>query len=144
MVLKRTARDIMTTTVVTASEDMCLTDAIRLLLRWHISGLPVVDDEGNLVGIITEQDVVNFTLSGDAARTRVSEVMIREVVTYDPDLLVADVINRFASHRIRRVPVVEEGKVVGIISRRDVIREMDRIYGRLVVSKEDAEKDYEL
>jgi CBS domain-containing protein len=144
MVLKRTARDIMTTTVVTASEDMRLTDAIRLLLRWHISGLPVVDDEGNLVGIITEQDVVNFTLSGDAARTRVSEVMIREVVTYDPDLLVADVINRFASHRIRRVPVVEEGKVVGIISRRDVIREMDRIYGRLVVSKEDAEKDYEL
>jgi CBS domain-containing protein len=134
----------MTKTVVTASEDMRLTDAIRLLLRWHISGLPVVDDEGNLVGIITEQDVVNFALSGDAARTKVSEVMIREVITYDPDLLVVDVINRFASHRIRRVPVVEEGKVVGIISRRDIIREMDRIYGQLVVSKEDAEQEYEL
>lgn len=138
MVLKRTARDIMTDTVIVTRGDAIVTDVIKLLLRWHISGLPVVDDEGNLVGIITEHDLMNFAISGDAADTRVSEVMTTKVEKYSPDTLVVEVINSFASHRIRRVPVVENGKVVGIISRRDILREMDRIYSRLV-AKEDIE-----
>ena len=136
MALKRTARDIMTSTVVTAKEDMLVTNVMKLLLRWHISGLPVVDDDGMLLGIITEHDVMNFALSGDAASTRASEVMTKQVETYSPDTLVAEIINRFAARRIRRVPVVEYGKVVGIISRRDIVREMDRIYSRLVAREE--------
>ena len=138
MVLKRTARDIMTTTVITVKGDVILTDVIKLLLRWHISGLPVVDDEGKLVGIITEHDLMNFALSGNAADTRVSEVMTTRVETYSPDTLVVEVINHFAARRIRRMPVVENGKVVGIISRRDILRELNRIYSRLV-AKEDTE-----
>ena len=130
MVLKRTARDIMTQTVITAKEGLVLTDVIKLLLRWHISGIPIVADEGKLVGIITEHDVVNCTLSGHAANTTAGEIMTRDVETYSPDMLVVGIINHFASRRIRRVPVVEDGKVIGIISRRDIIREMDRIYSR--------------
>ncbi|MFA4835984.1 MAG: CBS domain-containing protein [Dehalococcoidia bacterium] len=130
MVLKRTARDIMTRTVITTKEDMVLTDVIKLLLRWHISGVPIVDDDGKLVGIITEHDVVNSALSGNASSTTAGEVMTREVETYSPDTLVVEVINHFATHRVRRVPIVEEGKVIGIISRRDIIREMDRIYSK--------------
>lgn len=138
MVLKRTARDIMTDTVIVVREDMVVTDVIKLLLRWHISGLPVVDSEEKLVGIITEHDLMNFAISGEAADTRVSEVMTTKVETYSPDTLVAEVINNFASHRIRRVPVVDKGKVVGIISRRDILRELNRIYSKLV-AKEDTE-----
>jgi CBS domain-containing protein len=136
MALKRMARDIMTSTVITAGEDMLITDVIKLLLRWHISGLPIVDADGNLVGIITEHDVVNFALSGHAAATTASEVMTRDVVTYSPDTLVVEVINYFAAHKIRRVPVVDGGKVVGIISRRDIVRYMDDMYGRLVADEE--------
>ena len=132
MTLNRTARDIMTGTVITAKEDMILTDVIKLLLRWHISGMPVVDDDGNLLGLITEHDVVNFAISGEAADTKAGEVMTRNVETYTPDILVTEIINRFASNLIRRVPVVEDGKVIGIISRRDIIREMDRVYGQSV------------
>ncbi len=138
MVLKRTARDIMTDTVIVAKEDMIVTEAIKLLLRWHISGLPVVDDEGTLMGIITEHDLMNFALSGDAADTRVSEVMTTKVETYSPDTLVVEVLNHFAARRIRRIPIVEDGKVVGIISRRYILRELNRIYSRLV-AKEDTE-----
>ena len=126
----------MTSTVITAKEDMLVTNVMKLLLRWHISGLPVVDDDGILLGIITEHDVMNFALSGEAASTRASEVMTKQVVTYSPDTLVVEIVNHFAAHRIRRVPVVEHGKVVGIISRRDIVREMDRIYSRLVASEE--------
>jgi len=136
MVMKRTAKDIMTSTVITAKEDMLVTDVMKLLLRWHISGVPVVDNEGMLMGIVTEHDVMNFALSGDAASTIASEVMTKQVETYTPDSLVVEIINHFAASRIRRVPVVEDGKVVGIISRRDIVREMDRIYSRLVAREE--------
>jgi CBS domain-containing protein len=135
MALKRKARDIMTSTVITAGEDMLITDVIKLLLRWHISGLPIVDNDGNLVGIITEHDVVNFALSGHAATTTAAEVMTTNVVTYFPDTLVVEIINFFAAHKVRRVPVVEDGKVVGIISRRDIVRYMDNMYGRLMADE---------
>jgi CBS domain-containing protein len=138
MILKRTAKDIMTDTVIVAREDMIVIDVIRLLLRWHISGLPVVNSDGDLVGIITEHDLMNFAISGEAAHTRVSEVMTTNVETYSPHTLVAEVINHFASRRIRRVPVVEGGKVIGIISRRDILRELNRLYSQLV-AKEDTE-----
>ncbi len=130
MALTRTARDIMTGTVITVKEDTVLTDVIKLLLRWHISGVPVVDDDGNLLGIITEHDIVNFMISGDAFDTTAEEVMAKQVETFTPDILVAEIINHFASHRIRRVPVLENGRVIGIISRRDIIRDMDRIYSQ--------------
>jgi len=136
MAFKRTAQDIMTPTVITANEDMLVTDVIKLLLRWHISGLPIVDKDGDLVGIVTEHDVVNFAVSGHAADTAASEVMTKNVVTFTPDTLVVEVINHFAAHRIRRVPVVEGKKVVGIISRRDIVRYMDQMYSRLVADEE--------
>jgi CBS domain-containing protein len=140
MAFKKTARDIMTSTVITAKEDMVVIDLMKLLLRWHISGVPVVDNDGMLLGIVTEHDVMNFAISGDAASTRASEVMTKQVETYDPDTLVVEIINHFAAHRIRRVPVVKDGKVVGIISRRDIVRYMDQMYSRLVV-EEDTEID---
>ena len=70
MAFKKTARDIMTSTVITAKEDMVVIDLMKLLLRWHISGVPVVDNDGMLLGIVTEHDVMNFAISGDAARER--------------------------------------------------------------------------
>jgi CBS domain-containing protein len=134
--MKQMVREIMTSTVITAKEDMLVIDVIKLLLRWHISGLPIVDDDDNLVGIVTEHDVVNFAVSGHAADTRAAEVMTSNVITYSPDTLVVEVINYFAAHRIRRVPIVESGKIVGIMSRRDIIRYMDQVYSRLVADEE--------
>lgn len=139
---QRKARDIMTTNVVTARPHMLVIDVIRTLLRWHISGLPVVDNDGNLLGIITEHDIVNFILSGNAADTKAEGVMTKTVETYDPDTPFEEIVNHFAAHRIRRVPVVESRKVVGIISRRDIIVEMNRVYDLLVVRAE-AEQEYE-
>jgi len=118
----------MTTTLVTAQKDMLLTKCIGLLLRWHISGLPVVDDEGNLVGLLTEHDILNFAFSGDAADTTAEEAMNTEVTTFTADTEVEEIVNTFASQRIRRSPILEDGKVVGIVSRRDILREMGRIY----------------
>jgi len=59
------------------------------------------------------------------------------VETYSPETLVSEIVNHFASRRVRRVPVVEDGMVIGIISRRDILIELDRIYSRLVAKEEE-------
>ena len=130
--MERKARDIMTPNVITTRPEALVINAIKVLIDHHISGMPVIDDAGNLMGIITEHDVVNFMLSGDAADTTVSDVMTKIVDTYSPDTAFEEIVSHFAAHRNRRVPVVENDKVIGIISRRDIIIEMNRIYDRLV------------
>lgn len=127
---EKKARDVMTRDVVTVAPDALITQAIERLLSHNVSCLPVVDADGNLQGIISEHDIMNFAFSGDAASTEVAAAMTRDVVTYGPDTDVAVLVNCCASRRIRRVPIVEGSRVVGIVSRRDILREMLTMYDR--------------
>ena len=122
------AADIMTTNVITAKKDMVLTDVIALLLRWHISAMPVVDDDDRIVGIVSEIDLVNLTFDGNAGDTTVEEVMVTDIVSFSPDTQLADLVQSFSKRHLRRVPITDKGKVVGIVSRRDILREMLRRY----------------
>jgi CBS domain-containing protein len=125
---KRTAADFMSTVIVSASENMLITQIIELMLEHKVSSLPVVDSEMTLHGIITEYDVMNLAFSGEAARTKVGEVMARNVVTFALTDDLETVANTCLQRRIHRGPVVQDGKVVGIISRRDILREILAIY----------------
>ena len=127
MQLKK-ASDIMTHPVVSVRPDARLTDAIKLMLRHHISGLPVVAADGRLVGIITEHDIINLAISGDAEDTTVEETMTREVISFPPDTNLAKLAATLGSKRIRRLPIVENGAVVGVVSRRDILREVLFLY----------------
>ena len=122
------AADIMTMNVVTAKKDMLLTDVIALLLRWHISAVPVVDDEGKMIGIVSEIDLVNMAFDGNAADTTIEEIMVTDIVSFSPSTELADLVQTFSKRHLRRVPIIDEGKVVGIVSRRDILREMLRRY----------------
>ncbi|OHB77966.1 MAG: hypothetical protein A2Z25_15135 [Planctomycetes bacterium RBG_16_55_9] len=120
----------MTTNVITAKKDMVLTDVIALLLRWHISAVPVVDDDKNIIGIVSEIDLVNVTLDGNARDTTVEEVMATNIVSFGPDAALAELVQSFSKNHLRRVPILNDGKVIGIVSRRDILREMLRRYDR--------------
>ncbi|HUT45561.1 MAG TPA: CBS domain-containing protein [Sedimentisphaerales bacterium] len=122
------AADIMTTNVITVKKDMVLTDVIALLLRWHISAMPVVDNEDKMVGIVSEIDLVNLTFDGNAADTTVAEVMVTDIVSFSPNTELADLVQSFSKRHLRRVPIIDKGKVVGIVSRRDILREILRRY----------------
>jgi len=122
------AADIMTTTVITVKKDMLLTDTIALLLRWHISAMPVVDLENKMVGIVSEIDLVNLTFDGNAADTTIEEVMVTDIVSFSPNTELADLVQTFSKKHLRRVPIIDKGKVVGIVSRRDILREILRRY----------------
>lgn len=124
----RKVSEIMTRVVVTIKPDLRLTDAIKVMLKHNVSAVPVVDAQHDLIGIITEYDIMNFAFSGHAADTTVAEVMIRDVVTFTPDTDIESLVNFCAKRRMHRVPIVEDRKVVGMVSRRDILREIDRLY----------------
>lgn len=122
------AREIMTKDVITVTKQTILTDVMQLLLDNRISGLPVVDADGMLEGIVSEIDLVNSMLSGNAADTNAGEIMSSKVTSFSPDANCAEMAECFAVNHIRRFPIVDHGKVVGIVSRRDVLRKMLSLY----------------
>ena len=124
------AADIMTQPVVTIASTALLVDAMKLLLRHHLGSLPVVDAAGDMVGIITQYDIMNFALSGTAADTRVEEAMSTEVISFPPEAEMSAVMQCLVSRRLHRVPIVKDSKVVGMVSRRDVLREMLFMYSK--------------
>lgn len=126
--LMQNISDIMKTDVITIRDDTSVIDVIKVLGEHNITGAPVVDAQNNLVGIVSEKDVMSLAYKltsgnlGQCSRSKkISDVMTREIVTFRPDDNIADVCQCFMYRSIRRVPVVEDGKVVGLVSRRDII-----------------------
>jgi len=112
------AREIMTRDVISILDEATVEDAARFLARNRISGLPVVNADGMLMGLVTEHDLI-------AKQGRqVTDIMSRSVITVSPDTEVEEVQHLLTNQRIRRVPVIEDGKVVGIVSRSDLVRQI--------------------
>jgi CBS domain-containing protein len=123
-----TAKELMNTSVITIGKDEDLCEALRMMALNNITGLPVVDDDGGLVGMITEKDILVLLYHSldepclDREVGKVGEFMTRNVVCFQPDDNLSDVAECLSTNNFRRVPILDEGKLVGIISRRDVIR----------------------
>lgn len=116
------AKQVMTSEVVTIRPEATLAEAIRVLLDKKISGMPVVDAAGKLVGILSEKDMLNFAFSGNLGLTKVEEAMTREIVSFPPEAGVEEIALAIGQRHFRRVPIVADGRVVGVVSRRDIIR----------------------
>ena len=115
------AKDIMTENVLTVHRSASIYDAIQILVEHEITGLPVVDDSGLMVGIISEKDMLKELYDVEDRGGHVEEFMTRIVTTFDHDESVLEICNCFIRSPFRRVPILENGKVVGIISRSDII-----------------------
>ena len=113
-----TAGDIMTSPVITVAADASTRHVAETLTRHAISGVPVVDQEGTLLGLISEHDLLTQT----AAVAR--DLMTTAVITVTEDSAADDVRRLLIDRRIRRVPVLREGRLVGIVSRHDLVAVM--------------------
>jgi two-component system chemotaxis response regulator CheY len=120
------ARDAMRRTVVTISPDASVGQAIERLLQHGVSGLPVVDGRGNLVGIITEFQLIRAIHQPEIKEEAVRDLMTRDVLAVNEETELAVVAKIMEKHRVRRIPVTRNGKVVGIISRRDLLQYLSR------------------
>ena len=113
---------IMQTDVITVNAHTPIYEAIKILLKNDITGLPVVNDDMTLAGIITEKDVLHLLsdLKDDSAE--VEDFMTKHVVSFDQDEDLIAISESLIKDHFRRVPIVSEGKLVGIISRKDIIK----------------------
>ena len=152
-------RDIMTTEVVTLSPKDTIRDATKRLAVENITGAPVVDEEYRLVGVVSGNDILDLLVKYDKkyklseignlsayfdgkfdepklkaaveefASTKVSDIMVRTVLTTSPDSSILDLLNSMINMDISRVPVLEKGVLIGIVSRSDI---MFAIYKRKI------------
>jgi tRNA nucleotidyltransferase (CCA-adding enzyme) len=108
-------RDIMSRDVLKISESASVAELTSILTRHRITGLPVLDSKGKLVGVVSEFDVI------DRRGKTVADIMSREPITLTADAPVGEAARLFVTHRIRRVPVMDGDKLIGIVSRADII-----------------------
>ena len=116
-------KDVMTKQVFCIGTDEPICEAIKLMAQNNVTGIPVVDDDRNLVGILSEQDVLRLFHTFDDEKDRtVDDFMTSPAIHFEQDELLLDVCYCLRDNSIRRVPVTSNGKVVGVVSRSDIIR----------------------
>jgi CBS-domain-containing membrane protein len=143
------ARDIMTRSVQTATADTLVYDIARTMVEWRISAVPIVDHQGQVIGIVSDGDLLHRPETGTERRRsrwidflidtstkarefrkshglRAADVMTRDVVSVRSDTDVAEIADLFETRNIKRVPVIDDGRLVGIVSPRDLIAALAR------------------
>src|SRR5579863_7403385 len=133
------AAEVMTRKVITVTEQQTKQQAARLLSEHHISGLPVVNSEHVVVGVVTEFDVIS------KEGQTVGEIMTRGVISITPDTDLEEVRHILVNERIKRLPVLNQGRLLGIISRADLVREVAQhwicpVCGEVMRSEEQPER----
>jgi len=140
--------------VITVTPETRVEDALRLMARHHISGLPVIDATGTAVGILSERDLLRRAElgtqtrlstwrawiagpgreAGDYARAharQVGEVMTVPIVSVSPDTDLTEIVALMELRRIKRIPVLENGRIAGIVTRADLVRALERLLPRV-------------
>ena len=123
-------KDYMARTLVTFKSDTPVLDAVHVLVKNRIAGAPVVDDEGNLIGMLSELDCMKVALQAgyhSAYGGPVRDYMSEGVQTVNLDMSIVDLAQVFIDKKYRRFPVTDNNRLVGQISRRDVLRALEVI-----------------
>lgn len=115
-------KEIMTKDVLVVNPETSVSMAVKIIAIKKVSGLPVVDDQKNLLGIITEADLMHLLLEkGDISKKMVGELMTKDVKCFGPDNDAFELCQFLMDNPFRRVPIVSGTKLVGVVSRPDII-----------------------
>ena len=112
----------MTANVTTVRTHTPIYDAVEMLLDSDVTGLPVVNDDMTLAGVITEKDVLSLLSHTEYDSATVEQFMTRDVTSFDEDAGLIAICECLIESDFRRVPITSQGKLAGIISRRDIIK----------------------
>lgn len=120
--MQQQLRNIMTSNVFTVNESQSIQEVATVMSERNIGAMPVVNNSGQMVGIITDRDItLRSTAQGEVAQTPVSQVMTaQQVVQATPDMDVHQAVEMMAEQQIRRLPVVENGNIVGMVALGDI------------------------
>ena len=119
------AIDIMTSQVICIHKDTPVFEAVDLMVTNSITGIPVIENDSKLVGILSEQDVLRlFETYEDEKNKTVSDFMTQPAIHFEEDENVEDICSCMMQNSIRRVPITSNGRVVGVISRSDILKQI--------------------
>lgn len=122
------AKDIMTTKLITIGPEAKVKEAVKLIVKNNISGLPVVDETLKVIGIVSEKDLLDLLFNPEDLDAPISKIMMTRVTTIPGDATLFDVGEIFLSNSFRRLPVVNENScIMGLISRRDLLKTIDKL-----------------
>ncbi|HBG25506.1 MAG: hypothetical protein A2Y10_14525 [Planctomycetes bacterium GWF2_41_51] len=121
------AKTIMTTNVISVKRDTDIYEAIRTLVMNNITGLPVVNNDMSIAGIISEKDVLKLLYNAEGMGNKVEDFMTKGVVSFNEEDSLIDITECLIKNNFRRVPITSSGKLVGIISRKDIINYILRL-----------------
>lgn len=130
----KSVKDAMTSDVKTAAQSQSITEAAQLMKEEGVGAIPIVDGD-RLVGMLTDRDIVIRAIAdgSDPQATQVGDIASRDPVTVRPDDDLDDAIRLMAQHQVRRLPVVEDGHLVGVVATADVAQEAkEKDLGHLV------------
>ncbi len=122
------ASDVMTTGVIIVGLNTSVANIARVLVNNQISAVPVVDEDGALVGIVSEADLIHLEGSDflKSHGVKAADIMTKPAITANPEMGLDELVSLFDKHRIKRVPVVDHGKIVGIVSRANILKAVAR------------------
>ena len=152
------AADVMAPNVISVTPDQSVQEVAEILLTCRISGVPVIDARRNLVGIVSEGDLMRCADAGTGRHRswwlqmflgreslaaeyvkeharKVADVMTRNVITAKPETHIGDIADLLERNRIKRVPIVQDGKVVGIVSRANLLQALAALRKQIDVDK---------
>jgi CBS domain-containing protein len=132
--MAKSVRDTMTGNPHSIGASASVVDAARLMREKHIGSLPITDDE-QLVGMITDRDITTRVVAeaADPTMMSVGDVLSGDVISVEPDQDLDEALRLMARHQVRRLPVVEDGRLVGIVAQADIaLREDEKKIGVLV------------
>ena len=116
-------KEVMTKQVICTERDTPIVEAIRLMATNHVTGIPVVEDDMTLVGMLSEQDVLRLFHTFDDEKDRtVNDFMTQPAIHFEQEECLLDVCYCLRDNSIRRIPVTSDGKVVGVVSRSDILK----------------------
>ena len=131
--MARSVRDTMTENPRSIDAAASVVEAAQLMREQHIGSLPITDDD-QLVGMITDRDITMRVVAEAADRmtTSVGDVSSRDLITVEPDRDLDEALQLMARHQVRRLPVVENGRLVGIVAQADIALSENENTGKLV------------
>ena len=119
------AKDIMTTQVICIHKNTPIFEAIKLMVENNITGVPVIEDDMTIAGVLSEQDVLRLYNTYEKEKDRkVNDFMTQPAIHFEQNEYVIDICQCLMDNAIRRVPVTSNGKVVGVISRSDILKKI--------------------
>ncbi len=132
--MAKNVRDAMTENPHSIGHSASVVEAARLMREQHIGSLPITNDE-KLVGMITDRDITTRVVAeaADATKTSVEDVYSQDLISVEPDRGLEEALQLMARHQVRRLPVVENGRLVGIVAQADIaLSENEQKTGELV------------